>query len=208
MAPPARKLSLSPNGDNVRELTSGASPDDERLVLRAQRGDRWAEEALYRRHVIYIAGMVLRLLGHSDESEDVVQDTFAIALDQLAKVREPSSVRAWFAQIAVSQVRRRLRRRRLLSRLGLHPSIDHAKLESLAVQEADAEARTELAKLETALGELSTNDRLAWMLRYVEGEPLRQVAHLCGCSLATAKRRVVAAATHLRKRVDSLEVLP
>jgi RNA polymerase sigma-70 factor, ECF subfamily len=208
MTPSPRKLSTQPARNIVLELPDGSIPDDASLVLRARSGDRWAEEALYRRHVAYIAGMVLRLLGGSEEAEDVVQDTFAIGLDQIGAVREPSSIRAWFGQIAVSQVRRRLRRTKLLSRLGFYPPSDHVELEELAVQEADTETRAELGKLGAALAELSANERLAWMLRYVEGESLKQVAQLSGCSLATAKRRVVAASNHLRRRVHSLEVLP
>jgi len=38
-----------------------------------------------------------------------------------------------------------------------------------------------------------TQERLAWSLRYLEGEPLDMVAASCGCSLATAKRRISAA---------------
>ena len=144
MKPSPRKLPSRPKADNVRELPEAAIPDDASLVVRARGGDRWAEEALYRRHVAYITGTVVRLLGRSAEAEDVVQDTFAIALDQLGAVRDPSAIRAWFGQIAVSQVRRRLRRIKLLSRLGFYPPIDHVELEELAVQEADAETRAEL----------------------------------------------------------------
>jgi RNA polymerase sigma-70 factor (ECF subfamily) len=206
MHPPARKLALISAEDKLRDLPREAAPDDASLVRSARRGDRWAEEALYRRHVGYIAGMVTRLLGGASEAEDVVQDTFAIGLDQIGTVREPEAIRAWFAQIAVSQVRRRLRRTKLLARLGLHPSLDHLQLESLAVEDADAETRAELAELGGALAQLPTDQRVAWMLRYVEGEPLREIARLCACSLATVKRRIVAASNHLRQHVESLEI--
>jgi RNA polymerase sigma-70 factor, ECF subfamily len=181
--------------------------DDASLVASARHGDRWAEECLYRRHVGYVAGMVTRLLGGAPEAEDVVQDTFAIGLDRLDTVRDPAAVRAWFAQIAVSQVRRRLRRTRLLVRIGLHPPLDPTHLESLAVQETDVETRVELAKLGVALGKLTPDDRLAWMLRFVEGEPLKDIARLCDCSLATVKRRVAAATKELRKHVDYVDSL-
>ena len=204
MAPIALKLA-SRADDNVRDLPSDAAPDDATLVLKARQGDRWAEEALYRRHVGYIAGMVARLLGGAVEAEDVVQDTFALGLDRLRTLRDPAAVRAWLAQIAVSQVRRRLRRTKLLARLGLHPSLDHLQLESLAVEEADADTRAELANLGEALAKLPTDDRLAWMLRHVEGQPLKDVARLSGCSLATAKRRIAAVSHELRRYGDWLE---
>ena len=205
MAPIAQKLA-SRADDNVRDLPSDAAPDDATLVANARRGDRWAEEALYRRHVGYIAGMVARLLGGAVEAEDVVQDTFALGLDRLGTLRDPAAVRAWLAQIAVSQVRRRLRRTKLLTRLGLHPSLDHLQLESMAVEEADADTRAELVSLGEALAKLPTDDRLAWMLRHVEGQPLKEVARVSGCSLATAKRRIAAASRELRRYDDWLEV--
>jgi RNA polymerase sigma-70 factor (ECF subfamily) len=205
VAPIAHKLA-SRADDNVRDLPSDTAPDDATLVWNARRGDRWAEEALYRRHVGYIAGMVARLLGGAVEAEDVVQDTFALGLDRLRTLRDPAAVRAWLAQIAVSQVRRRLRRTKLLTRLGLHPSLDHLQLESLAVEEADADTRAELASLGEALARLPTDDRLAWMLRHVEGQPLKDVARLSRCSLATAKRRIAAASQELRRYGDWLEV--
>jgi RNA polymerase sigma-70 factor (ECF subfamily) len=42
------------------------------------------------------------------------------------------------------------------------------------------------------------DDRLAWSLRHIEGHALAGVAEACGCSLATAKRRIDAAQGTLR----------
>jgi DNA-directed RNA polymerase specialized sigma24 family protein len=41
--------------------------------------------------------------------------------------------------------------------------------------------------------------RLAWVLRFQEGEPLEVVAQLCACSLATAKRRIKTAQDRIRE---------
>jgi RNA polymerase sigma-70 factor (ECF subfamily) len=179
--------------------------DDSVLVARAREGDRWAEETLYHRHVGYIMGMVVRLLGNRDEAEDVVQDTFAIALDQLSQLRQADSARAWLAQIAVSQVRRRLRRARLLSKLGLFPPIESVDLDSIAVEDADGETRAELTAIGRILAKLPTDIRIAWMLRHVDGESLADVASLCACSLATAKRRIAAADKHLGDHVAGVK---
>ena len=172
---------------------------DDALVERACRGDRAAEEAIYRRHVRYIAGMVTRLLGgHRQEYEDVVQDTFALALDQLATLRDRGALRAWLAQIAVSQVRRRCRRHRLLRLFGLDGAREEAALDTIASNDASPETRAALAALSRVLSTLPADQRIAWCLRFVEGEKLEDVAHVCGCSLATAKRRIAAADDHVR----------
>ena len=48
---------------------------------------------------------------------------------------------------------------------------------------------------------ISVEDRLAWTLRNVEQEPLDAVAQACGCSLATAKRRIASAQAVLERRL-------
>jgi RNA polymerase sigma-70 factor (ECF subfamily) len=173
----------------VRELGAGIRIEDAELVQRARGGDRWAEEVLYHRHVSYIMGMVARCLGDRNEAEDVVQDTFAIGFDRLGTLRELEAVRSWFAQIAIRLVRRRLQRAKLFAAIGIG-SVPHVALEVQATQETDPETRAELASIGRVLSTLPTQDRIAWMLRNIEGEPLDEVARLCGCSRATVKRRI------------------
>ena len=50
-----------------------------------------------------------------------------------------------------------------------------------------------LARACTVLDRLGADQRLAFTLRFVEGYRLQEVAELCGCSLATTKRRLARA---------------
>jgi RNA polymerase sigma-70 factor, ECF subfamily len=43
---------------------------------------------------------------------------------------------------------------------------------------------------------------VAWSLRHIEGERLDEVAALCECSLATAKRRIAAASVRLEEMLS------
>ncbi len=177
-------------------------------MARACAGERAAEEAIYRRHVAYVAGMVLRLLADPAETEDVVQDTFALALEQLPRLRDGTSLRPWLAQIAVSQMNRRFRRRRLMRLLGLQGA-DVVAFDAIASRDAPPDVTSELASLGRAVGALPPNDRVAWSLRHIEGATLPEVAAACGCSLATAKRRVAAADARVRAAVHLAdEVVP
>ena len=69
-----------------------------------------------------------------------------------------------------------------------------------------ADIRTEIAKLDLVLQKLTTQDRFAWILRYVEGCRLEEVADACGCSLATAKRRIASADQRVRQHVRVAEL--
>jgi RNA polymerase sigma-70 factor (ECF subfamily) len=66
-------------------------------------------------------------------------------------------------------------------------------LDALASADATSEERAELALLDRALAALDAPDRVAWMLRCVEGLSIDEVAEACSCSPATAKRRVARA---------------
>jgi DNA-directed RNA polymerase specialized sigma24 family protein len=104
-------------------------PGDAELVERARRGQRSAEEAIYRAHAPAVLTLTTRLLGRRSDAEDATQDTFVIAFEKMEQLRDGGALRSWLMCIAVSQARRRFRKRRLLSALGLHVGADDATLE-------------------------------------------------------------------------------
>jgi RNA polymerase sigma-70 factor (ECF subfamily) len=175
-----------------------AHDSDGELVRRARAGERRAEELLYRRHVQYVQGLLVRLLVNRAEAEDAVQETFVIALDQLGSLRETDAFRGWLAQIAVSRARRRFRRKKLLQVLGFASGDGDAAVDLAPGPNASASVRAEMATLGQLLGRLATEERLAWSLRHLEGDSLDEVAAHCGCSLATAKRRIALADAFIR----------
>lgn len=174
---------------------------DAELVERVRAGDRWAEETLFRRHFGAVVRTVSRLLGDPHEAEDVVQETFASAIVDLGSLRQPAAFRGWLLQIAVRLVHRRFRRRKLLRALGLDAGEPEGGLSELASSDASPEQRAELVLLDRVLSRLPAASRIAWSLRCVEGMQLEDVAAACGCSLATAKRRIAAADEVVRAHV-------
>lgn len=179
--------------------TGPAGPSDEELVLRARMGDRRAEDTIYRRHAPAVLRAVDRMLGDRDESDDVVQEAFETGLARLASLRDPAALRPWLLSIALRRVHRRFRRRKLLRALGLRSR--DADTELLAEQASDAatpEQRAELALVDAALARLGDDERIAWILRFVEGLELAEIAIACGCSATTIKRRLAAADAQVR----------
>jgi RNA polymerase sigma-70 factor (ECF subfamily) len=177
------------------------SVSDAELIDRAVRGDRWCREVVYRRHAGYLLGLSTRLLGSRADAEEVVQDAFIAGFGQLGTLRDPGALRVWLGQIAVNLVRHRLRRLRLLRLLGLERGADDATLEAIAAPGLHPEACGELALIDRALRRLRADLRIAWMLRHVEGLELTEVASVCGCSLATIKRRLAEADAAVRAHV-------
>lgn len=179
-----------------------ADASDAELVARARAGDHAGEELLYRRHAPSVLRLATRLLRSREDAMDVLQDAFVTAFEDIAQLREPGAARAWIHRIAVRLVHRRFRRRRLLGLLGLDKANDEVSLEALADESASPETRSELALLDAALSRTDPRDRIAWMLRHVEGLSLEEVSDACDCSLATSKRRVAAADAVVRRHLE------
>jgi DNA-directed RNA polymerase specialized sigma24 family protein len=77
----------------------------------------------------------------------------------------------------------------VLERFGLSVG-EPVDIDAIAAAEASPEDRAQLAQLYALLQTVAASDRIAWMLRTIERHPLDEVARLCHCSLATAKRRI------------------
>jgi RNA polymerase sigma-70 factor (ECF subfamily) len=144
-------------------------------------------ERAYALHAGYVAGLAGRILGRNDEVPDVVQDVFLIAHRRLKDVRQAGALRTWLGRITVREAYRRLRWRRLRRLWEPAHEVD------LVADPAAADLRPLVALLYAALDRLPAHARTAWILRHLLDEPLERVADLCGCSLATVKRRIVAA---------------
>lgn len=159
------------------------------LVSRALDGDRWAEEALYRRHVHELTNVIARLLGRTADVDDVIQDTFVTAFARLSTLRDTASFAGWIRRIAVSACLMRFRRRKLLHTFGLDRSSEDATLDALA-HEPSPERLAELRTIDRVLARVAARDRFAWMLHHVEGLTLPETAATLEVSLATTKRAI------------------
>ena len=175
--------------------------DDAELVARVRGGDDWAKEALYRRHLNSVWAVVLTMLGNPAEAEDVVQDAFIVALADIGKLREADRFGPWLMRIALHQVHRRYRRRRIRQTFGITWGVEDASLDAFCSSDCPPEVRAELGKISRILESLSPRNRIAWILRFVEGCSFEEIAERIGSSVSTARRRVAAANSRLRKRI-------
>jgi RNA polymerase sigma-70 factor (ECF subfamily) len=145
-------------------------------------------DTLFRRYAPYVAGVAARLLGRDDhEVEDVVQDVFWIASRRLHRIHSLEAARPWLVTVAVRVVRKRLRRRKWRQLFQREP-----EAVEVPATGTTAEEYALLQRMYRVLDTVRAEDRLAWLLRHVEQERLEDVALACGCSLATAKRRIAA----------------
>jgi RNA polymerase sigma-70 factor, ECF subfamily len=176
-----------------RATASGTGPSDAALVVAARAGEGWAREALFRRHASMVNGLAFRLLGRDDDLDDVVQESFVQALSCLHRLEAPAAFASWMCAIVARTTHKVIRRRGMLSRLGLRRPADPVDLEGLVAPDAPPDAAAELRAIYRAVDAMPAKIRIPFLLQRVEGLSLAEVAEAVGASLATVKRRVAEA---------------
>jgi RNA polymerase sigma-70 factor (ECF subfamily) len=131
------------------------------------------------------------MLGPVDV-EDAVQDAFLRLFRDLGSLRDPSALRSYLIGITLHVAKSELRRRR--ARRWLLLSDDGDVVEPEATADEGHEPRAAVLRLYAVLDRISDERRTVFVLRYVEGLELGELAAVLDCSLATAKRRVADAA--------------
>lgn len=146
--------------------------------------------AIFERYAGYVARLAYRLSGRDGETDDVVQEVFFLCARRLHKIQTMEAAKPWLATVTVRVARRMLRRRRLwkILHLSFDSLVDEPAWHGLGPEERELAGR-----VYRVLDGVPAQHRLAWSLRHLEGESLENVASLCQCSLATAKRWIASA---------------
>jgi RNA polymerase sigma-70 factor (ECF subfamily) len=175
---------------------------DQEIVAGVLERDPQAGEALVRRFGPIIDNRVWRLMGKDSEHRDIVQQVFGQVVYTLSKLEDPQALEAWIGQITVSVVRKEFRRRKYRSIVGF--ATERVECETAR---DNAEHQLGLIRSYAILEKMNANDRIAFILRFVEGMALSEAANVMDCSLATAKRRICRARDAFLKRAGRDSVL-
>ncbi len=177
----------SPPSAPVRALPWNGT--DEELVARLRAGGAGAAAVLFDRFGDDVNRLVWRTLGADADHDDLVQQTFLEILKNVHKVRDPSRLRSWVVSVTLNTVRSEIRKRRFRRPFFADAPAEH----DFGHLGEDHEAHELLSQTYAILDRLPANERIAFVLRYIEGYKLTEGAEACGCSLATFKRRLARA---------------
>jgi len=159
--------------------TAGPRPKDslaeahDRVVAgRAADGDPHAFEVLVRRYSTLMRVYARSILGTNDEADDVVQEAFVTAWQQLDSLEDPGVVKSWLMRIVSRRSIDRLRARRV------HEDIidyDPPAVEAASPAQV-VQARSLADAVGRALASLPAGQRRCWLLKEVAEYSYRQIA--------------------------------
>jgi len=178
---------------------------DEVVVSRVLDGETALYELLMRRHNQRLYRVARAILRDDAEAEDVMQDAYVRAYQNLASFQGRAKFVTWLTRIAVHEALTRSRRRLRFQALDPADESNGEMMQSPASTtrspEQQAYDRELVAVLEKAVTSLSEDHRLVFMLRDVEGMTTEETAHCLNLTEENVKVRLHRARAGLRKRL-------
>lgn len=193
-------------------MIEAARDTDEALVEMAKGGDFSAFETLFNRHRDLVYRFAYQMAPRRDDAEDIVQDVFVKAYQNLHRYRDEAKFTTWLLRIAtnhgtdkarMSQRRHDLEARELQGGL-LWMTVGSSNDDP--IEGMEFERRRSL--LRQAIADLPPHHQSVVVMRDIEEMEYTDIASILGCTVGGAKLRVLRARRALKERLNSsLEVL-
>ena len=175
-----------------------------KLIARAISGDRTAFEEIVLLHERRVLTLALRLLGTSEDAQDAAQEVFLRAFKYLRRFDTSKPLEPWLVRMTVNVCRGSGRKR--------------SRNRWMFVQREDAQyvdpgnnpylqLRVEEQKrvVHDALAGLAEKERMALVLRDLEGLTTAEVAEILGSAEATVRSQISVARLKMRKAIARMK---
>jgi len=167
---------------------------DKWLVQRVLSGDKAAGEQFVVEHYEAIFRFLRNLTGSKEDAEDLTQQTFLRAWEALSSFRGDSSLSTWLHSIAYREYTHWLRSRREFVPLD----------EIVDMPDEQANQNLEAVLLRWAIYRLDPEHREVFVLHYVQGFSVSEIAKIVGVPAGTVKSRLFFARQKLRELLSDI----
>ena len=169
----------------------------------AASGDRTAfrELVLDNSHAMF--RLAWRLTADESAAEDIVQEAFIKAWNNVDRFRRDSSFRSWINRITVNTAMDYLRKQsRHQSHTAEEPEWERS-LEGSEMPKQDVQIDIQ-TQTHAAMMNLSERERAALMLRHFEGHSIREIAEMLGLTTDACKQTIFRAVKKMRTQLTPL----
>jgi RNA polymerase sigma-70 factor (ECF subfamily) len=181
--------------ERVEELMSEALPPV--LEESAERKNRFISENLRR---IFI--QIYRIVGNVDDAQDLTQEAFIKALQREDQLKDIQKAAHWLSRIATNTAIDFLRRRGRATFCEISELSEPLSGSPLESPEQLLLRSERQAYLEDGLRLLTERERMALVLRDIEGLPAEEVARRLNCSQATVRSHIANARIKFRRYLE------
>ncbi len=183
--------------------------DELALVQAAKQGDISAFEQLVKRYDRNVFRIAQHITQNREDAEDVVQDAFLKAYQNLEQFQGNSKFYTWLVRIAVNESLMKLRRRKTSKTVSMDEDVETEE-GSMPREFADWSPNPEQLYGHSELSDilrktiqgLPSSFRTVFVLRDVEGLSTEETAEMLDLSVPAVKSRLLRARLQLRERLN------
>jgi RNA polymerase sigma-70 factor (ECF subfamily) len=187
---------------------AGEDTSELALVQAAKKGDLEAFSQLVKRYDRNVFRIAQHITHNEEDAQDVVQDAFLKAYQNLEQFQGNSKFYTWLVRIAVNEALMKLRRRRTDRTVSIDEDVETEE-GSMPREVADWSPNPEQLYGQSELSEilkktiqgLPPSFRTVFVLRDVEGLSTEETAEMLGLSIPAVKSRLLRARLQLRDRL-------
>ncbi|HIJ41357.1 MAG TPA: sigma-70 family RNA polymerase sigma factor [Deltaproteobacteria bacterium] len=191
--------------------TLATDETDHLLITRFKAGSMDAMEKIVERYEDQIFTFGLKMCGHLQDAEDIVQETFLNAFKYLNDFREETKLRNWLFKIAARVCFRKRRKKKFeperelslesfVLKDGLSSSYDIPDLSNNPSEQLE---RNELKQIiNKSILSLPPKYRFVFNLRDIEGFSTKEASEILGITAQTVKTRLHRARLFLREKIS------
>jgi RNA polymerase sigma-70 factor (ECF subfamily) len=158
--------------------------DDIFYIRQTLDGDTAAFSVLVERYQALVYSIVMRMVRHRHDAEDISQDVFVKAYTSLGNFRSESRFSTWLCRIAYTTAVSHTRRQRP-DQAGIEIRDEHDQIDN-----TDSTTDNLLQQLQHALNQLPAEDAMLVALYYQHNKPVDEIAFITGLSASNVKVRL------------------
>lgn len=185
--------------------------NDVQLIQSTLSGDDTAFNTLLQKYQKSVHALAWRMIGDYHYAEEIAQDTFLIAYDKLATLRDPRTFEAWLYRIATRQgiLFQRKNRIEMCSIEDIEPKlIDKMTYSQFVTQEREKTVtQTHRDVVHRLLKRLPKKQRTVVTLHYLQGLELNEISQMLQVSVNTLKSHLYRARHQLMRAEPMIQEL-
>lgn len=182
------------------------SLSDNELIINAQNGDISSFEELVYRYDKMVLRIALKYTNDTDDAKDVYQEVFIKVFNGLKNFKFESSFSTWLFRVTSNVCLTYTEKNKKKKFVSINADEENEVYYLKDIDENSPDNKSlsgELGnKINKALGKLSPNQKMSFLLKHYEGYKIKEIAAVMNCTEGTIKKYLFEAVRKLRTQLE------
>lgn len=175
------------------------------LLEKCRRGDQRAQMEVYNKYYKAMYNTALRIVKHSAEAEDIMQESFLKAFSKLDSFKGTSTFGAWLKKIVVNMSITAFNKNTKYEEVSYNDQLKDTEDDGIGVAPQDEDENPKVRQIMKALNSLKENYRIVLTLHLIEGYDYEEICEIMNLTNANCRTTISRAKESLRNKLMSYE---